>query len=310
MIYGDFGAGRFQFPDDPARERQFLELEWLDEDPFTFTKLINAEIAAIGLRRHVDPATVRRFRDMFAPRGAYDELRAPISHDGLAWGMMTAYRFRPVAFDESDEQLAGAHMTVVARELRRVMLRQAAVASSEPDPPGLVLLDADGAVVTSSASAESLLGPLDRAPARTALTNLAAGVAHEDSVTVTIGTPTGLVRLYASPATSRDGSAPGGVAVVVERPRRAELAPIILRSLGLTPREREVTELLLAGLQRKQIADRLGVREDSVGDHVKAIYRKAGVDGRPELYARVYGEFFQDRRIRGDRPGAYGYFAD
>jgi DNA-binding CsgD family transcriptional regulator len=42
--------------------------------------------------------------------------------------------------------------------------------------------------------------------------------------------------------------------------------------VGLTPRQKTVMLMLLEGLTRKAISRRLGITEDTVGDHVKSIY--------------------------------------
>ena len=55
----------------------------------------------------------------------------------------------------------------------------------------------------------------------------------------------------------------------------------------LTPSQRRVFDLLLDGLEDKQIARRLGRKQNTVHNHVKAIYRALDVTSRPELFARV-----------------------
>jgi DNA-binding NarL/FixJ family response regulator len=50
----------------------------------------------------------------------------------------------------------------------------------------------------------------------------------------------------------------------------------------LTPRENEILTLLAAGLLYKEIAERLGIKLDTVGTHLKSIYRKLHVRSRTE----------------------------
>ena len=54
---------------------------------------------------------------------------------------------------------------------------------------------------------------------------------------------------------------------------------------GLTPRQQMVASKLLAGLPRKAIARQLGIKLDTVGDHLKAIYKHFGVSSSTELAA-------------------------
>lgn len=56
---------------------------------------------------------------------------------------------------------------------------------------------------------------------------------------------------------------------------------------ALTPRERETLRLLGRGLQNKEIAVRLGVRERTVKFHVAALMRKLGAGNRTEVVTRA-----------------------
>ena len=51
---------------------------------------------------------------------------------------------------------------------------------------------------------------------------------------------------------------------------------------GLTDRQREVLDLLVAGLSNKEIAARLGISPKTVMHHTTAIYQVLGVRGRAE----------------------------
>lgn len=62
------------------------------------------------------------------------------------------------------------------------------------------------------------------------------------------------------------------------------------RDYPLTPREREVLELLVQGLISKQIADRLGVSFHTVDTHVRNIYEKLHVGSRSKAVAKALRE--------------------
>ena len=57
----------------------------------------------------------------------------------------------------------------------------------------------------------------------------------------------------------------------------------IVRILGLTPRESEVVELLIAGAGTREICDKLVIASDTLKSHLRNIYRKAGVRNRLEF---------------------------
>jgi DNA-binding CsgD family transcriptional regulator len=54
---------------------------------------------------------------------------------------------------------------------------------------------------------------------------------------------------------------------------------------GLTRAEREVALLLLKGLSHKEVADVRGVSERTVRQQARALYKKAGLEGRADLAA-------------------------
>jgi two-component system nitrate/nitrite response regulator NarP len=59
------------------------------------------------------------------------------------------------------------------------------------------------------------------------------------------------------------------------------------RAPSLTPRERELIELVRQGLRNRDIANQLGVTEGTVKVYLHAIFDKVGVDNRTELAMRA-----------------------
>ena len=56
---------------------------------------------------------------------------------------------------------------------------------------------------------------------------------------------------------------------------------------GLTPREREVLQLLVSGERVPAIAQHLFISQHTVRNHLKSIYRKVDVGTQSELIHRV-----------------------
>ncbi|KFE71355.1 hypothetical protein DB31_3485 [Hyalangium minutum] len=53
----------------------------------------------------------------------------------------------------------------------------------------------------------------------------------------------------------------------------------------LTPRQFEAAALVVQGLADKEIADKLGITEDTAKDHVQSAYKRLKVSGRAGLIA-------------------------
>ena len=52
---------------------------------------------------------------------------------------------------------------------------------------------------------------------------------------------------------------------------------------NLSDRQREVARLASSGLSNKAIAERLGIREPTVANHIRRVYKKLGVNCRAGL---------------------------
>ncbi len=72
----------------------------------------------------------------------------------------------------------------------------------------------------------------------------------------------------------------------MEKPREGPVDRF--RDYDLTPRQREVAELLLEAKTRRQIAGELGLSESTVKMHTAELYRRLGINSRVELF-RLFG---------------------
>lgn len=59
-----------------------------------------------------------------------------------------------------------------------------------------------------------------------------------------------------------------------------------MENCGLSPREIEVSTLLLQGESAKHVAKLLKISTSTVNYHIKNLYRKLGIGSRAELFAR------------------------
>ena len=91
----------------------------------------------------------------------------------------------------------------------------------------------------------------------------------------------------AVPASASDG--PNAVLVTLQ-PTESESdarMQMFSSSHGLSPREREVLQLLGRGLTTAAMADELGISPHTIRDHLKNLYRKTGTKGRNELFGLI-----------------------
>jgi DNA-binding CsgD family transcriptional regulator len=73
------------------------------------------------------------------------------------------------------------------------------------------------------------------------------------------------------------------------RPRRAafERNEAAIRSLGLSPRECEILDLLSTGESNKEIARRLGISPNTVKTHIARVYEKLEVQRRVQAIEKA-----------------------
>jgi DNA-binding CsgD family transcriptional regulator len=72
-----------------------------------------------------------------------------------------------------------------------------------------------------------------------------------------------------------------------ETPLPIDALNLFAQQHRLSPREREILALAVAGKQMKEMAQQLGLATDTVKEYLGSVYRKVGVDGRGALVARV-----------------------
>jgi DNA-binding CsgD family transcriptional regulator len=149
-------------------------------------------------------------------------------------------------------------------------LYRAAAVRRVADRARIVVVDSGGMLEAASAEARRLLDAY--AVDRTAVTEwLAAGAA----LSLSVDGPQGTLVI--------DYDRRGGEDVLVLTERRGP-APA-----ELSPREREVLELVRDGLRNAEIAEALWVSPGTVRKHLENIYEKLGVHTRTAAVARMHG---------------------
>jgi DNA-binding CsgD family transcriptional regulator len=89
-----------------------------------------------------------------------------------------------------------------------------------------------------------------------------------------------------------DGPGPArenDIAVSLEESSGAERVDVFGRAFGLTVRERELIDHLVKGRDTREVAQRMFLSENTVQDHLKAIFAKTMAHSRRTLLARALG---------------------
>lgn len=291
---------------DPRLERVLFEAEYRSDDVARLVEVARRKrpVARLAAETGGAPERSVRGREGFRPAGFDDELRLVLVDGGVPWGSIHLLRVAGRRFAEQEADAAVELAAPLARLVRLTLLRAAALAGRVGDgpPPGLVLIGADGALEEASAEAEALLG----GPAAERLPAAAQGVAARtrEGRATSVAAPAaggGWLRLSGTRLGER-------VAVLVERARPLELASVVVRAFGLTPREREIVERVALGDATREIARRLAISEWTVQDHLKSVFAKTGVASRSELVAALFFGHWAPEHAAGATPSPYGHF--
>ncbi|MFC6011360.1 helix-turn-helix transcriptional regulator [Nocardia lasii] len=297
-------------------------IEYGVEDDTSFRSLAVSDRQAVGMRAVLGDEVERSERMARLMRPVYgfaDESRLVFRDGSGVWGCMAMFRGSDdprFGDDEIDylETLSGAF----ARGVRSGVLTRLADGEPQvPSGPAVVIVDARDEVAQISLGAEERFAQLRFSvhsgdPLSIVLSLVSA--ARRMLVTPGAQMPRARVRtacgvwlvLHASPLAGRDGSV-GDVVVTIEEARPPEIVTLVVAAFGLTPREHDVTRLVLQGVETKEIAATLHVSAYTVQDHLKSIFEKAGVRSRRELISRVYFEQYVPRM--GAQVSPSGWFA-
>jgi DNA-binding CsgD family transcriptional regulator len=295
---------------------RLAEIEIAGTDVNAFTTLVRTRRRAASLSQATsgDLARSVRHREVRRPSGLGDEVRAVLSTGRATWGGLTILRGADGRnFTSEEVELVGSVTGHVAEALRRSALRTTAGVSPTGDGPtddgpvdeeaGLVLLSANNTLVHASASARGWLDVLSPGAgggrSGEQLPTVVTAVANRTRDQIAGRVPDGAAAANARVRTPRGtvltvrgmalAGGPEGLTAVLIGPARAdEIAPLLADAYDLTAREREVAELVAAGLSTDAIAARLRISAWTAQDHLRSIFDKVGVSTRGELVARVF----------------------
>ena len=243
-----------------------------------------------------------RHRTIHADLGTEHELRAVFRTGETAWGFVCMCRNEGQPdFSDAEKDFVAGLSQHVGDGLRLALLLESATRATGHVVPGIVVMAADDTIESITPEAEEWLTQIPRDKGASfdlpSVVHIAARQARAIAAGMATTPAASRIRLQsgrwllvrASQLRQRDGRE-ARTAVILEPARAAELAPIVVELYELSPRERQVTELLVRGLPIDEIAATLWLSRHTVRDYTKAIFAKLAVGSRPELTAKLFHE--------------------
>lgn len=241
------------------------------------------------------------WRELLDGYGVRDVASAVLRDRHGCWGFLDLWR-TTMTFTIPEQDFVSGLLPALTATVRRRAATAFPVPPTQaaPDGPAVLLLTdtLEAAARTSQADVRlrSLLPtPSGQAPVPAVALNVAAQLLAREAG-VDRNDPSarwhdGQGRWVQVRADRLDAASPEGptLAVTIEPAAPARRAEIYRRTLGLTAREAQVVELLVAGADTRAVARGLGIGEQTVNDHLRAVFAKAGVNSRRQLIANAQG---------------------
>ena len=232
-----------------------------------------------------------------------DILSAVLRDRHGCWGFIDLWRTSGAPFRDDDALFLGSLLDqlTAAQRSRVAQTFQPGTPSADDRGPALILLDDDLRPVTQTPAAEQSLrrllptDPRD-APIPAAALNVAAQLlASEQGIDSSparahLHSHDGAwVTLQAARLRPSDGTMAASIAVIIDSIGLADRIDVFSRAHGFTKREADVVVELSRGNSTRLAAQRLGLSEYTVQDHLKAIFTKSRTSSRAELVACASG---------------------
>lgn len=304
----------------PALLAEYVGHHYPDDDA---VQLIDHARARVVLRPGASPAVL----DMAARSGIRRAMRALFFTPEACWGSWCLLRGDETDFTDRERRFLERIAPHVAEGLKSAALMELASRvpgeGGEPDvgdamsaiamdtpagmptAPGFLVLSAAGEIVLRTATVGAFMADLgaDDAAGEGRLPPSVLSVRgrllrrrdSEDAPAAARVRARGRSgRWYTLQATLSEPDAEGRTSTVItiEPLARREVAPLLFRLYGLSPREREVLVWVVRGEPTKRIAHHLGLSAHTVQDYLDKACDKVGVRGRKALVSKLFRDGF------------------
>ena len=292
--------------------------------PRVFAEFVRYHYPESEATRVIDQArggAIVKRGDEFAPgmdelmhdEGIHQDMRALFVTPEAYWGTWCILRGRTPAFTDREARFLERIAPHVSEGLKSAALMELSAAEAEPAggaeaagaSPGFLVLGPSGEVVMRTPGVAPYLEDLSTGvpgdgelpfPVRSVWGGLLQGrhVADDAPADARLRARGRSGAWYTVRATLSEPDASGVSAAVVsiEPAARREVAPLLFRLYGLSPREREVLLWVVRGEPTKRIAAELGLSVHTVQDYLDKACEKVGARGRKALVAKLFHDGF------------------
>ena len=270
-----------------------------------WTALGESSVALLHEATAGDLAQSVVWRDLLVRYGVSDVASVVFRDRFGCWAFLELWRTGTAArFSEAEAAFLDDLAEPLTRALRRCQAATFAGRPAHDQPrlgPVVLLLSPDLRVRSQTPQTQEYLRALvppaeGRQPIPAVAYNVAAQLlAIEDGID---GNPP-TARVHVSDGvgmTARAGRLDGlgsareqDIVVTLEQSSAAERVDLFCRAFGLTARERELIDHLVAGQDTREVARRMFLSENTGQDHLKAIFAKTATRSRRALLSRALG---------------------
>lgn len=295
-------------PAVPVLPTGMLEHEYYADD---VNQLIDVARSPAGVSTLHDatggnPSSSPRWHANMELGGDQEMIAALRTRTGEVWGALGIYR-EPGRdlFTAEDVAFVRSVVPHLAEGARRGLLLAEATEPDRPDAPGLLVLSERWEVESSSPGVDRWLrdlpdGDVDAGRLPSAVLSVAAqalrSAREPDPGTVSfarvLGRSGSWVVLHGAALVAGDQRR---AAVIVEPAHPARIAPLLMAAYGLTPREQEITRLVLQGSSTADIAQELFLSPYTVQEHLENVFDKTGVRSRRDLVGQILFAHYEPR---------------